>query len=193
MPSRTLEEWRDIKAQLLAAGNESHESLAQCRCRLHLTRQQAVRIMFGPEPVQKPDRKTVMAERRERVKALYNSMASRKIAEHLDVSLQTIRDDLAALGLTWVLDKKAKSERLRAAAKRNAGYRREAAMRGLEKARSTAPEDKPNPPAPAVVPIATLQACRRMIGNGDRIEHVLQAMNLTIEPQRLRRLINNMR
>lgn len=191
MTRRTLEEWQDLKAQLLAAGNESHEALAACRGRLNLTRKSAFRIMFGPEPVKKPGKKAMVIERRERVRQLAE-LPGQEIARQLGISAKTVRDDLLALGLPWIADPEGKSQRLKQAAKRNAGYRRTQALRGLERARSS-PLDKPNPPAPAVVPMATLQACRRMIGNGDRIEHVLEAMNLTIEPQRLRRLINNMR
>lgn len=132
------------------------------------------------------------AARRERVKELAH-LPSRKVAEQLGLSLQTLRSDLNALGLPWIKDHEAHSKSLREAAKRNAGERRKAAMRGLEKARAASPLDKPVPPPPTIVPMATLHACRRMIGNGDRIEHVLEAMNLHIEPHRLRRLINNLR
>lgn len=129
------------------------------------------------------------AARRARVKELAN-LPSRQVAERLGLSLQTLRSDLNALGLPWIKDHEAHSKSLR---ERNAGERRKAAMRGLEKARAASPLDKPVPPPPTIVPMATLHACRRMIGNGDRIEHVLEAMNLHIEPQRLRRLINNLR
>lgn len=187
---RTLEEWRDLKSQLLTAGNESRESLAKCRDRLNLTRQQAFRIMFGPEPA--PSKKDVIAARREKVREIAH-LPSRQVCELLGIARQTLREDLIALGLSWIPDVEATREKLVAAAKKTNDNRRKAALRGLEKARATEPMDRPNPPAPVIVPMATLQAARRMIGNGDRIEHVLQAMNLTIEPRRLRRLINNLR